>query len=460
MLYTALAILRMFCTTRPNVNYWENHMSFHPWQNIKRFLPTSLFARSLIILVMPLVLVQIILGYIFFDRHTETILRVLSTTIAGDIALVLDWVERDPNMVRIQELSKRNLNLDVELERNKKLDKKGLQRKTWLNSFMEEALCAQVSADYFLRMDHDFIYLTVESKKGLLHIKTSRKRLFSRTTPLVIFWTTGSALLLFIVAALFMRNQIRPIRRLAQAADAFGRGDEDVLFKPEGATEVRKAGYAFLLMRDRLRRQLSDRLEMLAGISHDLRTPLTRLKLQLALMPETKENTGLLGDVVIMQQMVEGFLEYAQGAQEEAITPLQPFKYINQIAEPFRSKLKILINCSEIIKISIKPLLINRCLTNLLLNCERYAKSVALGVELQSHHVVITVDDDGPGIPEHERGNVFKAFYRLDAARRVDQGGIGLGLAIVRDSVRMHGGQVQLSDSPLGGLRVTIRLPQ
>lgn len=433
----------------------------HPWQALKKILPQSLFGRSLIILVTPLILVQVVLGYIFFDRHTETILKLLSDTIAGDITLVIDCIERGDNFKRLKDLAQRDLHLDLSLEPNKVLQKTGLHKQTWLYSFLETALNQKLKVPYYVRMDSDFIYISVKTKKGLLNVTLSRKRLFSRTTPLVIIWTTASSLLLFIVASLFMRNQIRPIRRLAEAADRFGRGGESVHFKPEGATEVRKAGLAFLLMRERLKRQLFERLEMLAGVSHDLRTPLTRMRLQLAMLESNEDLMALKQDVMVMQQMIEGFLTYARGAGEEETKKVNLAKMLELLQKQLNAEnFSVIIDCPKDLTISLKEGLFNRCLTNLLLNSKRYAKKVEISVQSKERHVQIEIDDNGPGIPVDEREKVFRPFYRLDSARNLESGGVGLGLSIARDAVLSHGGQIYLRHSSLlGGLKVIIRLP-
>ncbi|RZI46851.1 ATP-binding protein [Candidatus Finniella inopinata] len=433
---------------------------FRPWRPFKRFLPKSLFGRTLIILVTPLICMQVVLGYIFFDRHTETILRLLSDTIAGDIALVVHWVERDDDFKRIHALAQQNLSLHLVLEPNGKMPKTGLHRNSWLYQFLGEALDQKLQSPYYVRMDNNFIYISVLNSKGLLKVTLSRKRLFSRTTPLVFIWTTGSAILLFLVASLFMRNQIRPIRRLAQAAESFGKGDEIVSFKPEGATEVRQAGFAFQMMRDRLRRQLADRLEMLAGVSHDLRTPLTRMKLQLALMPENLDQQALSQDVQIMKQMVEGFLTYARGAGEEEIKQVDLVGLINELTQQFKDEsFQVALEIPADLVVSLKSGLFTRCLTNLLENAKKYSHTLHLQVQTSQHYWQLIMDDDGPGISPQERENVFRPFYRLDSARNLDQGGVGLGLSIARDAIRSHGGQIYLRSSPLGGTRVVIQLP-
>lgn len=428
---------------------------------IKSILPRSLFGRSLIILVTPLILVQVVLGYIFFDRHTETILRLLSNTISGDIQLIVEMVEDGQNFDRIAELAHQNLNLDLKLRPGERLKRMGIYKSTWLYGFMEDALHDKLKLPYFLRMDADNIYLDVEIRQGVLHVETPRKRLFSRTTPLVLIWTTASALLLFIVASLFMRNQIRPLRRLADAAERFGRGQDVGDYRPEGASEVRKAGLSFNIMRDRIRRQLTERTEMLAGVSHDLRTPLARMKLQLAMMPRDVEVLNLSEDVDQMQKMLEGYLNFARGAGDESPQSIVFSALLHELKGEFRnSNLQIVIQCPAELKIELKVQLFKRCLMNLLVNSQRHAQHVWIMAQKNGRFLEITLDDDGPGIPESQREEVFRPFYRLDVSRNLETGGVGLGLSIARDVIRNHGGQIRLGESPQGGLRVHVRLPQ
>ena len=224
---------------------------------------------------------------------------------------------------------------------------------------------------------------------------------------------------------------------------------------------MRKAGLAFLLMRERLKRQLSERLEMLAGVSHDLRTPLTRMRLQLAIIESNEELIDLKQDVIVMQQMIEGFLTYARGAGEEEAKKINLFEMLDKIQNQLNSEgFSIHLDCPKDINISLKEGLFNRCLTNLLLNSKRYANKVEISVQSKERHLQISIDDDGPGIPIAEREKVFRPFYRLDSARNLDSGGVGLGLSIARDAVLSHGGQIYLRHSSLlGGLKVLIRLP-
>ncbi len=444
----------------------------NPRRLLRKTLPTSLFGRALIILLTPLLLVQVVLGYIFFDRHTETILRQLSTTIAGDVAMVMDWVERDPKAIKsIQKAAQKYMRLDVNFVPQNTLQEYGAHKDTWLYGFMTDALNEALNAEelniggkpsYFLRMSADKIYISVEAKKkGVLEVSLPRKRLFSRTTPLVLIWTTSSALLLFLVASLFMRNQIRPLRRLAEAADRFGKGDDLGELKIEGALELRMLSRIFNIMRARIQRHLHERTQMLASVSHDLRTPITRMQLQLAMMPEEEETRLLQEDLKQMQLMVEGFLAYAKGTAHEARQAVPIASCIQEIIDNLPGKknpIEFMPTDNPIIQIKIQ--LFNRCLTNLLLNANRYASHTWVSLKLTVRHCEIVVDDDGPGIPKENREQVFQPFYRQDTARNLDEGGTGLGLSIVRDAVRSHGGRIRLDQSPYGGLRVVLTFPR
>jgi two-component system osmolarity sensor histidine kinase EnvZ len=267
---------------------------------------------------------------------------------------------------------------------------------------------------------------------------------------------------LFFIAVIFMRNQIRPIRRLAEVAEKFGKGQDTQDFRPEGAFEVRVAGQAFNQMQKRLRTHIEERTRMLAGVSHDLRTPLTRMKLQLALMSQDNNVKNLQEDVDEMQQMVQGFLDFAKGIQNEKSTTIELNTTVEGIINGFKEAHPMSISFihKKDLWIDIKKSIFNRCLTNLLLNSYKYASTVQIQILAEPHQAIIIIDDDGPGIPEEKREIVFQPFFRLDPARNSETGGVGLGLSIVRDAIHHHGGTIQLLQSPLGGLRIYITLPR
>ncbi|MBP9753027.1 MAG: two-component sensor histidine kinase [Proteobacteria bacterium] len=427
---------------------------------LKKLSPKSLLARSLLILITPLLLVQVVLGHMFFDRHTKAILELLSTNIAGEISLALEWMESNRDISKIQKLAQKNLDISISVLPKSKLDRSGIFKKQYLYEHLRIALDEKLKRPYFVNITTDDIFIQVESKYGVLECKMNKRKLFSRTIPLVLLWTTVSAFLLFLVASMFMRNQIRPIIRLAKAAEHFGRGDNSIDFIPEGAKEVRQAGIAFLMMRERLMKLLQDRMQMLAEVSHDLRTPLTRIKLQLSMMEKNDEINLMQNDIKQMQGMIDGYLAYSRGTLIEKNMLVNLGDELRKVCSKYHSKdFLIKIDCPSAIKISLKVETFNRLLTNLVVNSTLYSTCLNVHVQLLGHFVEIILDDNGPGIPEDERENVFKPFYRLDAARSQSGANVGLGLSIVRDGIRTHGGQIALKASPLGGVRVLIKLP-
>lgn len=436
---------------------------FHPFHFLKKFMPKSLFGRSLIILVTPLILVQIVLSYMFFERHTDSVLDLLAEAIVGDVVMVVDMVDRDKSIEKIQKIALENFKFKVTLDQQGVITKFGPYKDRWLNHYLTEQLNQKLNYSYFLKINNTTILIEIPHPRGLLTIEMPRKRLYSRTTPYVVVWTAVSAILLFVVASLFMRNQIRPIRRLADAAEKFGRGEDVSYFRPEGATEVRKAAIAFKEMQTRINKFVRDRTEMLAGVSHDLRTPLARMKLQLAMMPPSEDVTYLMADVEQMQGMLQGFLDFSRGVEgevREQTIEVSVNEFIEKLKDEMRhSSLQMDIVCDEGLYWKVKPELMKRCLMNLLSNAEKYAKKVWLTFEKTQNTFSIILDDDGIGIPQTERENVFRPFYRLDESRNLDAGGVGLGMSIARDVIRVHGGSMKLDDSPHGGLRILITIP-
>lgn len=431
----------------------------HPFRYLKNFMPKSLFGRSIIILMTPLIVVQVILSYIFFERHTDAILDSLAKGIAGDMQMVCDLIDNNIPIEKVATLAKKNFDFTVTLDPKGKVMRYGAFKDKWLYQYMLSQLDVRLNHLYFLRIFEDHIHVEIPHAQGVIMIDTPRKRLYSRTTHLVIIWTAISALLLFIVASLFMRNQIRPIRRLANAAESFGRGME-VSFRPEGATEVRKAGLAFMTMRDRLKRHIQERTEMLAGVSHDLRTPLARMKLQLAMMKESKDTKDLQHDVDEMQSMVQGFLDFAKGVGQEEFISIRVGDFLNSTLSSIRHlPLKVNLAGDLDLEIHIKHELFKRCLINLLLNANRYASETTITIASETNYIKFIIDDNGPGIPESEYENVFKPFYRIDSSRNLDSGGVGLGLSIAKDIINGHGGDMTLETSPDKGLRVIIKIP-
>jgi len=436
-----------------------------PTRILKLILPRTLFGRSLLILLTPVILAQLVATFIFYDRHWETMTNRLAFAVAGEIAMVIEELDEDEGAAdRAETIARaaRTMDLIVTIEPGARLPDAPQRFSGMLEETLAYALANRVRRPFTIntRVAHEWYEVRVQLPEGVLRILSPERRLFSPTTYIFILWMTGSAMVLIGIAILFMRNQIRPIRRLAEAADRLGKGRDVAHLKLEGAAEVRKAAAAFLLMRDRIQRQIQQRTEMLAGVSHDLRTPLTRMKLQLAMLGDNPDVEELRRDVAEMEAMIEGYLAFARGEGGEATRRTDVSALLRDVvSDAGREGGRVEADVPDGIVLDLRPNAFRRCIANLLVNAGRHADRT--WVTARRHGLVLTihVDDDGPGIPAEMREEVFKPFFRLDSSRNQDTGGAGLGLAIARDVVRAHGGDLTLSGSPRGGLRATVTLP-
>lgn len=435
-------------------------------RGLKRFLPRKLFARTLLIIMLPVIIAQGLATWIFFSRHLETTTRRLAGGVAGDIAVIIELLERDRSPDGVRETlasAARMTDLIVTLEPGAVLpDPKPIPRGA-VQRELASALEDRVRRPFVINteMVADSYEIRVAVPGGVMSVISEEKRLFNPTTIVFLIWMMGSAAVLTVVSIVFMRNQIRPVLKLAEAAESFGKGRDVPNFKPVGALEVRRAAVALLRMRDRLRAQINQRTAMLAGVSHDLRTPLTRMRLALDMMPEGLEIEELRDDVDEMETMIEGYLAFVRGEGEEPTVILDLSRLLEEIVAAGRREGGVVhLSAPEGLTLPARRAALRRCLANLVSNARRHARSaVDVSAEAVPGAIVIRVDDDGPGIPSERREDVFKPFFRLDASRNLDEGGVGLGLTIARDVARGHGGTVTLDDSPAGGLRVVVRLP-
>jgi two-component system osmolarity sensor histidine kinase EnvZ len=427
---------------------------------VKRMLPRTLLGRSVLIIVMPLILVQVVATWVFYDRHWDTVSRRLANSVAGDIAIVIDALDRaetDLDRYRIFASVADATEIDFDLKPHAKLAGPVPTDDSPISSSMREL----VRRPFTIGPGEDpkDLLISVQLDDAVLEAATPRKRLTTYTTNLVLIWMVGSSVIFFFVATLFMRNQIRALRRLAAAADAFGKGRAPPDFKLEGATEIRQAGAAFMAMRDRIQRQIKQRTEMLAGVSHDLRTPLTRMKLALAF--EDVPVDELRADVAEMERMVQGYLDFARGEGTEDPVETDIGLLLEEIAaDARRGGPALLLTAPDDCVLRLRPNALKRCLANLVGNARRHGRHVWLSAVAMPDHIDILVDDDGPGIPAAQREAVFRPFFRLDPSRNPATGGVGLGLTIARDVARGHGGDLLLEDSPQGGLRARVHLPR
>jgi two-component system osmolarity sensor histidine kinase EnvZ len=434
---------------------------------LRRQLPTGLYARSLLIIIIPMVLLQSVVAFVFMERHWQLVTQRLSTAVTQDIAGIIDIIEsypQDADYSEITRIARERLELIIAVEPGAELPPPRTKPFfSILDEILSEEVVRQIRRPFWIDTvgESNLVEIRILLENKILRVYARRSQAYASNTHIFLLWMVGTSLVLITISILFLRGQIRPILTLAQAAESFGKGQkmpED--FAPKGADEVRRAGLAFILMRERIERQMEQRTAMLTGVSHDLRTILTRFKLQLALAGDNPDLQGLNKDVADMQTMLEGYLSFARGDVEEEVGQLrlsQLFEKFSMEAELHDRAFSSDIDGDD--KVMVRPNAFTRLVGNLVSNAIRYAKSVHVEARHRSKWLTITVDDDGPGIPERSRDDVFKPFFRLDEARNLDASGTGLGLAIARDIARSHGGNVTLSDSPKGGLRATIRIP-
>jgi two-component system osmolarity sensor histidine kinase EnvZ len=441
--------------------------NFRPGLFIKRFLPRGLLGRSLIIIVAPMVLLMVIVGYVFFERDLETTTRRMARATAADIALLIAQEDTysSPLSENLRALAAKQLRYELRFEPGVHIPPPTRVQRTTIDRALDEVIAQQIGENRHFHTaplpGKQRIAISVEVHDGVLHAIVPRDRITVSSPDVFILLMLISSLILLSVAFLFLRNQVRPIERLARAADAFGKGRAVPDFKPYGATEVRRAAQAFLTMRERIERHVRQRTEMLAGVSHDLKTPLTRIRLQLAMMPASSETVALAADVSEMERMLDDYLDFARGEGGEK-SELADLGALVRAAGEAVGRARpgpIAIHVPEGLLLSIKANALRRCVTNLIDNALKHGRSVEVSLDLAGRFAEIHVDDDGPGIPEDKREDAVRPFHRLDEGRNLQTGGVGLGLAIARDIARAHGGDLVLSNSPRGGLRATIRLP-
>jgi two-component system osmolarity sensor histidine kinase EnvZ len=439
------------------------------WRSLSRWvadwMPKGLYWRSILIVVVPMVILQAAVALFFMERHWQRVTARLSAAVTRDIAALVDLAKTYPDQADIETLQRiaaERLNLDVELLPPGPLPP--AQPKPFfsmLDHTLSDEIRTQIGKPFWIDTvgRSSFIEIRIKVDNGVLRVMTKRSAAYASNSHIFILYMIGTSLILVGVALAFLRNQIRPILRLADAAEEFGKG-RDYDYRPSGAREVRQAGYAFVAMKRRVERAIEQRTTMLNGVSHDLRTILTRFKLSLALLGESAEFEAVQKDVDEMSRMLEAYLAFARGDLGEPSAKIDMRALLEDLrADAERQGHATRIAVSGDPAITVRPDAFKRCLSNLVSNAQRYGDRIAIDATRDGRFVTINVDDDGPGIPDEQREDVFRPFYRLDEARNQDEGGTGLGLAIARDIARSHGGDIQLGQSPLGGLRASVRVP-
>jgi len=429
----------------------------------KKILPKGLFYRSLLIVAAPIILLQIIITVVFFDSLWIKANKGMTRSLVAEIETLFDVYNNESGYNQmIIDLYNKNFDFYISFEENKLFEKKNIER--WYSP-MDRSLRRELKST-FGSESYSFdtttyknqVALKIKYRNGFLKFFFPKERISPSSARIFALWITLPGLLLIMIAIVFLKNQTRPIVKLAKAAESFGKGEYIKEFRPSGAKEIRQAAYEFDKMRKRITIHLNQRSEMLSGISHDLRTPLTRLKLQLALLNQQDLAKKMSDDIEEMERMLNEYLEFSRHQKNEETETVNLNDAIKDILKKYESA-KINIITSENLKINIRPNSIKRCLTNLMDNGLSYGEKIEISLLKTKKNAVIFIDDDGLGIPESEYQNVMKPFYRIDKSRGQNKSGVGLGLSIANDIIRSHGGNISLDKSPLKGLRVKISLP-
>jgi two-component system osmolarity sensor histidine kinase EnvZ len=428
-------------------------------------MPKGLYARSILIVILPMVILQSVITFVFMERHWALVTNRLSLMLTQDIAAIIDIHESYPgekNVETLTRIAQDRLKMDVEFLPKVPLPP-ALPKPFFsiIDLALSNEIRKQIGRPFWLDTvgRSNFIEIRIELDHAILRVVAERSAAYASNSYIFILWMLGTSFVLIVVAVVFLRSQIRPILRLSRAAEAFGKGRE-IDFRPRGAREVREAGYAFIAMKRRIERAIEQRTAMLNGVSHDLRTVLTRFKLSLALMEGSEDSDEMKKDVEEMQRMLEGYLAFARGDAGEPAISIDMRDFLDDIrADSERHGAAARVDFSGDPVVRVRPDAFKRCIANLVVNAQRHAKAVWIEGVRDGRFLTINVDDDGPGIPAASRDDVFRPFVRLDQARNQDAGGTGLGLSIARDIARSHGGDIVLGESPAGGLRASVRIP-
>tara|TARA_B110000196_G_scaffold74905_1_gene64317 strand:- start:25 stop:1338 length:1314 start_codon:yes stop_codon:yes gene_type:complete len=428
---------------------------------IKKILPKQLFYRALLIVAVPIIILQLTISIVFFDSLWIKTNKGMTRALVGEIKTFISAYEKEEyNKDSLIILFQEHLDFNVKFEPYKILPKEDLER--WFSPIdrnLRRELKSKISNYWFDTISYkNLIDLKIKYGDGYLQFYIPKERVTSSSARLFAFWITLPAFLLITIAIIFLKNQTRPIINLARASEKFGRGEDIEEFRPSGALEIRQAGFEFEKMRKRIIRHLNQRSEMLSGISHDLRTPLTRIKLQLSFIKDKEISKKLSDDVGEMEKMLNEYLQFASSRSAETTETFDLSELLETTIMKYEKK-EITTDISKEVFLDGRKNLMQRCFGNIIDNAIKYSANVYISLRKLNNNILITIDDDGPGIPENERENVFKPFYKIDKSRGDSKSSVGLGLSIASDIVKSHGGNIKLETSPTNGLRVKVILP-
>ena len=428
---------------------------------IKKLLPKQLFYRALLIVAIPIIILQLTISIVFFDSLWIKTNKGMTRALVGEIKTFINAYEKEEyNKDSLIILFQEHLDFNVKFEPYKILPKEDLER--WFSPIdrnLRRELKSKIPNYWFDTTSYkNLIDLKIKYGNGYFQFYIPKERVTSSSARLFAFWITLPAFLLITIAIIFLKNQTRPIINLARASEKFGRGEDIEEFKPSGALEIRQAGFEFEKMRKRIIRHLNQRSEMLSGISHDLRTPLTRIKLQLSFIKDKEISKKLSDDVDEMEKMLNEYLQFASSRSAETTKTFNLSELLETTIMKYEKK-EITTDISKEVFLDGRKNLMQRCFSNLIDNAIKYSANVYISLRKLNNNILITIDDDGPGIPENERENVFKPFYKIDKSRGDSKSSVGLGLSIASDTVKSHGGNIKLETSPTNGLRIKVILP-
>ena len=428
---------------------------------IKKILPKQLFYRALLIVAVPIIILQLTISIVFFDSLWIKTNKGMTRALVGEIKTFISAYEKEEyNKDSLIILFQEHLDFNVKFEPYKILPKEDLER--WFSPIdrnLRRELKSKISNYWFDTTSYkNLIDLKIKYGNGYFQFYIPKERVTSSSARLFAFWITLPAFLLITIAIIFLKNQTRPIINLARASEKFGRGEDIEEFRPSGALEIRQAGFEFEKMRKRIIRHLNQRSEMLSGISHDLRTPLTRIKLQLSFIKDKEISKKLSDDVEEMEKMLNEYLQFASSRSAETTETFDLSELLETTIMKYKKK-EITTDISKEVFLDGRKNLMQRCFGNLIDNTIKYSANIYISLRKLNNNILIIVDDDGPGIPENERENVFKPFYKIDKSRGDSKSSVGLGLSIASDTVKSHGGNIKLETSPTNGLRIKVILP-
>jgi len=453
---------------------------------IKKLLPRSLFGRFLLIITIPTLVVQVVTIYVFFYVYVDSISKHMARSVVSEMAFVKSSIN-NPAREALMHTFSQDIELQFSFEERRKFKKKKIADSDWkrskiyqyfnlfplidpLNRFKSELESHHLTPyEIYENPENDsFFIVKVQTSSGLLSFDVPVKRITSSSKYVFIFWMMITAFITSIISIIFLKNQLRPVSLLSQAAEKFGRGQDAPNFRPSGSREIRSVAISFIKMKERIIRQISQRTDMLSAVSHDLRTPLTRMKLQLEMSKNPEEVAELKQDINDMEKLIGEYLDFARHDEREKARNINLKEFLNDKITNYylkmNRKIETRIKIPDDFEMPLKKVALKRALVNLIDNAFNYGNKVMFLASLSQNNLVIIIDDNGPGIPENERNNVLKPFYRIDNSRNLDKtqksgGGSGLGLAIALDAITSHGGRMKLGESPIGGLRVLIYIP-